>query len=354
MTARNKARLAKALVGGLALALLLLTACTRTHIPQDTLNPAGDPAHRQAGLYWLVFWIAAGVFVLVEGLLMVALFRWRHRPGRGVPRQVHGNRVLEIAWTIAPAVILAGIAVPTVADIFSLSHRPAGNVLDIEVVGHQWWWEVHYPGLGIVTANEIHVPVRQEVYVSMTSAGSGAVDPGAGVIHSFWIPRLAGKQDLEPGHTTHVKFSADTPGVYLGQCAEYCGTSHANMRFRVMADTPAAFDAWVAQQQQKAQPADAAALSALQTGGCGGCHVIDGVDGMVGTVGPNLTHFGIRTTFAGAILRVTDDNLRAWLRDPQAVKPGNDMYIGAGGKPGRSVLSEDQIDVLVRYLRGLK
>ena len=300
-----------------------------------------------------MFWIAAGVFVLVEGLLVVALFRWRHKSGRGVPRQVHGNKALEIAWTIAPAVILAGIAVPTVADIITLSHRPP-NALEIEVVGHQWWWEVHYPGLNIVTANEIHVPVQKEVYVSLTSAGSGAVDPGAGVIHSFWIPRLAGKQDLEPGHTTHLSFSADAPGVYLGQCAEYCGTSHANMRFRVMADAPTDFDAWVQQQQQKALPPAPDALAALHAGGCGGCHVVDGVDGMVGVVGPNLTHFGLRTTFAGAILRVTDDNLRAWLRNPQAVKPGNDMYIGAGGGPGPSVLSPSEIDVLVRYLRGLK
>jgi cytochrome c oxidase subunit II len=348
----TRARLLLLLTGVLALSFLLLTACSKTHIPQDTFHAEGPVARREAHLYWLVFWVAAVVFVLVEGLLVVAMVRFRHRPGRGVPKQVHGNRALEIGWTILPALLLAGVAVPTVADIFAVAHRPTGNVLEVTVIGHQWWWEVHYPGLKVTTANEIHIPVGRPVYVSLSSGPSGAV--GEGVIHSFWVPRLAGKQDLEPGRTNHLTIQADTPGVYLGQCAEYCGTSHANMRFRVEAQSPAEFDAWVqAQLGPQAAPAPDV-VAALGVVGCGACHTINGVQGMAGTIGPDLTHFGSRTTFAGAILRSTSDNLTMWLRDPQQVKPGNDMQIGPGGTPGRSLLSEDQIQVLVRYLESLK
>jgi cytochrome c oxidase subunit 2 len=352
MTGGHQARLARAVGVGFALSVLLLSACSHTHIPQDTFHANGQVARKEANLYWLVFWIAAAVFVIVEGLLVVALIRFRHRPGRGVPRQVHGNRMVEIGWTILPALLLAGVAVPTVADIFSLSNRPHGNVLEINVTGHQWWWEVHYPALKVTTANEIHIPVGRPVYVSLTSGPSGSV--GEGVIHSFWVPRLAGKQDLEPGRTTHLTIEADQPGVYLGQCAEYCGTSHANMRFRVMAQSPSDFDAWVQQQLRKASPPSPDVVAALGAVSCGGCHTIDGVQGMAGTVGPNLTHFGSRTTFAGAILRNTPANVARWLFDPQAVKPGNDMDIGPGGQPGRSALSEQQIAVLVRYLESLK
>ncbi|HEX9311846.1 MAG TPA: cytochrome c oxidase subunit II [Actinomycetota bacterium] len=352
MRGRDKARLTRAVVTVGALSLLALTGCSRQHIPQDTFHAAGPEAAKEAGLYWFVFWIAAAVFVLVEGLLIVALVRFRHRPGRGVPTQVHGNKRLEIMWTIAPALLLLGVAFPTVINIFSIARRPTGNVLEIQVVGHQWWWEVHYPSLRVTTANEIHIPVGRPVYVSLTSGPSGSV--GSGVIHSFWVPGLAGKQDLEPGHTNHLTIEADHAGVFLGQCAEYCGTSHANMRFRVMAQPTPAFDAWVKQQHQPGAMPNGEAMAALQQVGCGNCHTITGVQGLGGTVGPDLTHFGSRTTFAGAILVNTGQNLSAWLRDPQAVKPGNDMTIGPGGKPGRSALTDDQIRALVAYLESLK
>src|SRR5438445_6355023 len=163
MTVRTKRRLE--LAASAVVAVLLLSGCGRRVLPQATLNSAGPEGHRINSLFWPVFWIAVGVFVLVEGVLVVALVRFRQRPGRGIPTQVHGNRRLEITWTVIPAVLLAGIAVPTIMGIFSVAARPTGNVLDITVTGHQWWWEVRYPGMGVTTANELHIPVHRYVYV---------------------------------------------------------------------------------------------------------------------------------------------------------------------------------------------
>jgi cytochrome c oxidase subunit 2 len=344
MTPSGKTRPARLLTGLLALLALLLSACAES-LPQDTLSPEGPVAKKQAGLFWLVTWIAIAVFILVEGLLVVAMWKFRHRPGRGVPTQVHGNRRLEIAWTLAPALILAGIAVPTVGTIFELAGRPTGNVLEINVTGHQWWWEVEYPGLDVVTANEIHVPVNRPVVVSITSRD---------VIHSFWVPQLAGKQDLEPGRTNHVTIEAARVGVYLGQCAEFCGASHANMRFRVIADSARGFEEWVdAQKAAPSTPAqglEAAGADLFENGqfagglGCVACHSVDPT--VTGTIGPNLAHFGGRTTLAGAILDNDEDSLRAWLDDPPALKPGVDM-------PDLG-LTDKQIDALIAYLQSLE
>jgi cytochrome c oxidase subunit 2 len=353
MTAPTKTRLFRIIAAALLLVTLLLVACSE-NLPQDTLAPAGPEAESQASLFWVVFWIAVAVFFLVEGLLVVAMVRFRHRPGRGVPTQVHGNRRLEIAWTLAPALLLAGIAVPTVAEIFSLAGRPAGNVLDITVTGHQWWWEVDYPREKVITANEIHIPVNRPVVVAITSKD---------VIHSFWVPRLAGKQDLEPGRTNHVNMEATQPGTYLGQCAEYCGASHANMRLRVIAQTPADFQAWVTAQRAKPQEPEPGSLEAqgaelfasgqiagIQANGepapaqpCVACHSVD--PAVQGTVGPNLAHFAGRTTFAGAIFDNTRENLRLWLDDAPAMKPGSDM-------PSFD-LTEDQLQALIAYLESL-
>jgi cytochrome c oxidase subunit II len=345
MTPSGKTRPARLLTGVLASLALVLTACAE-NLPQDTLHPEGPIAKKQAGLFWLVAWIAIAVFILVEGLLVVAMWRFRHRPGRGVPTQVHGNRRLEIAWTLAPALILAGIAVPTVGTIFELASRPTGNVLEVTVTGKQWWWEVEYPDLGVITANEIHIPINRPVDVAITSAD---------VIHSFWVPQLAGKQDLEPGRTNHLTIEAPRVGVYLGQCAEFCGASHANMRFRVIADSPADFEAWA--EEQKAAPGAPAQGSpeaegeALFTEGqfagnlsCTACHSVDPT--LAGGVGPNLAHFAGRTTLAGAILDNDTESLRSWLDDPRALKPGADM-------PDLG-LTPEEIDALIAYLQSLE
>ena len=345
MTGRTKRCLGMIVVAGAL--LLLLSGCARVQMPQDTFNAAGPEAHKINALFWPVFWIAVGVFVLVEGTLVFALARFRRRAGAPVPKQVHGNTRLEITWTIIPALLLLGVAVPTVGTIFSLARKPPGS-LNITVTGHQWWWQVEYPSLNVTTANEIHIPVGQPVYVTVTS-----VD----VIHSFWIPRLAGKQDLEPGHMNHLTIEASQVGTFLGQCAEYCGSSHANMRLRVMAQSPADFEAWAANQAKPAEtPADgtaaAAGMDLFQNGRfanglqCTGCHTIDGVEGAAGILGPNLTHFGDRTTFGGATFANTSDNLDRWLHDPPGLKPGADM-------PNLS-LTQQQIDDLIAYLEGLK
>jgi cytochrome c oxidase subunit II len=316
---------------------VLLAACGEA-LPQNTLDPAGPVAERQFELFTLVFWIAVGVFVIVEGLLIFAMIRFRHREGRE-PRQIHGNTRLEVAWTIVPAVILAGIAVPTVATIFDLSREPPGNALEITVTGHQWWWEVEYPEEEIVTANEIHVPTDRPVYLTLTSDD---------VIHSFWVGRLAGKQDLVPGHTENLLFSAPEPGTYRGTCAEYCGLSHANMRVRVIAQEPSEFEAWVQDQSEEAAATPPTEIEQTVTSTCMSCHQIRGIEGLTEPTqpAPDLTHVGSRQTLAAGLLANDPEDLARWLADPPAVKPGSRM-------PDYN-LTEDQIDALVEFLGSLE
>jgi cytochrome c oxidase subunit 2 len=319
---------------------LLLSACGTPSGPQDTFNPAGPQAETINRLFIPVLVIAAVVFVLVEGLILVTTIRWRHRKrAEREPAQIHGNSKLEIGWTIAPAVLLGVIAIPTLGTIFSLAKTPTGpNVLRVNVTAHQFWWQAEYPGLGVNTANVIHIPVGQPVYVRLES-----VD----VIHSFWVPRLAGKQDVVPGNTNFLTIEASEPGTYSAQCAEYCGLSHANMRFRVQAQSPAEFQAWAAANAQPvAGPPPPDVMDIMASAGCGGCHTIGGVEGFVGTLGPDLTHFAGRQCFAGCYLENTPENLSKWLADPPAVKPGVDM-------PNLH-LTDQEVQALVTYLESLQ
>ena len=325
---------------------LLLGACAE-NAPQDTLEPEGPIARKIDGLWNAGFVIAAVIFFLVEGLLVFAVLKFRRRPGREehVPEQVHGNTRLEVGWTLVPAVLLAALAVPTVATIMDLGDKPEGpEVLRIEVVAHQWWWEYNYgqfqgEDLGVVTANELHIPTGHDVVFDLKS-----VD----VIHSFWVPKLAGKQDVVPGRTHQLAVHADHPGVYEGQCVEFCGLSHANMRLRLFADTPEDFDRWVADQRKEFEPAadgtEAAAGQEIFSGTCGTCHTVNGLT--EGKVGPDLTHLASRSTFAGAIFDLTPGNLARWLRDPPGEKPGSKM-------PDLN-LTEDQIRKLVAFLGTLE
>ena len=266
-------------------ALLVLSACAgpdrldlesvvASELPQNSLDPAGPDARQIDNLWWLVFWIATAIFVVVQAALLYAVIRFRRRKGEDRPvKQVHGNTRLEIVWTIIPAVLLAAIAIPTVATLFDVRSEPdpEENALQIEVIGHQWWWEFHYPEYGFTTANEIHIPAGRPVYLTMTSED---------VIHSFWVPRLAGKRDVVPGRATHLAIEADEPGLYLGQCAEFCGLAHADMRHRVFADDEADFEAWAqAQSQPVVIPTEGAAADGWETFQllCSSCHAIDGV-----------------------------------------------------------------------------
>lgn len=293
-------------------------------------------------LFTLIIWLAAIVFVVVEAVLVYVLIRYRRKPGDGMPIQTHGNSKLEIILTIAPAVVLAAVSVPTVGAIFKTYEVPTGsNVVNVEVIGHQFWWEYKYTDLGgFSTANDMHVPAGKTVVLHITS-----VD----VIHSHWIPKLGVKRDAIPGRVNTIWFKADEPGTYYGQCAEFCGAQHANMKLRTITQSQADFDAWVKTMQAPAATpsADLArrGQQLLTEGTCAACHAIDGSKA-AGKIGPNLTHFATRSSMAGALLDLNEQNVRLWLTDPQAVKPGNLMVI-----PKQT---PQDLDALVAYLMSLK
>lgn len=239
----------------LAAALAMFLACTRNY-PQSSLAPASEFAEMIDRLFKMIIWWGVGVFVVVEAVLLYIVFRYRRRAEtEGRPTPVHGHTRLEIAWTVAPAVILVFIAVPTVRTIFvTQTEKAVPNALNVEVTAHQWWWEFAYPDLGIVTANELHVPAKTTVNIALTSSD---------VIHSFWVPRLGGKRDVHPLHkhvpgqrspvrTSRLWFTPDSVGIFTGQCAEFCGISHAHMGFRVISETPDAFRAWLENERRPA------------------------------------------------------------------------------------------------------
>ncbi|HZU05490.1 MAG TPA: cytochrome c oxidase subunit II [Chloroflexota bacterium] len=320
--------------------VLALAACSPTD-PANTFAYNGDVARVVGELYWFTFWWAAAVFVVVNALLLYAIWRFRRRPEHGIPPQVHGNTRLEIMWTIVPTLILVAVGVPTIRTLFELEEPPAPPAVEVEVTGHQWWWEFRYPAYNIVTAGELHIPVGQPVRLTLHSAD---------VVHSFWAPRLAGKKDVFPGpRVNHMWFNATEPGIYYGQCVEFCGMQHAQMRFFVVAEPAEQFQAWVRNQQAPAAaPTDPSAqrgAEAFTRLGCMACHTIEGTSAR-GQVGPNLTHVGSRLALAGGILENNPENLARWLRNPQEVKVGNKM-------PNLN-LNEQDIRDLVAYLTSLK
>jgi cytochrome c oxidase subunit II len=359
-------------LGLLSVTLLLLVSCSKD-MPQNTMNPAGPTAQTEKNLLVFVLIPAAVVFVLVEGGILLIGIRFRHRKGRDrMPAQLHGHTRLEIGWTIAPAVVLAVIMVPTVSTIWSLARQPA-DAMHVTVQGYQWWWGFQYtdPDMrvdydkdtSIETADVLVIPAGRTVELALTSLGGGARstngEPDHMVIHSFWAPRLFGKQDVVPGQTNHIVFSADAPGIYWGQCAEFCGLQHGRMKFRIRALDEADWQAWVAREKQgAAEPSDPLARQGMDlffgTNGVGGqciqCHSI-GFQGSTATAqaAPNLTHFNAATheCFAGCDFETSDQAaLKAWLADPNAVKMGAKM-------PDYG-LTPDQIDALVAYLYSLK
>jgi cytochrome c oxidase subunit 2 len=313
-------------------AVFVLAACGE-NLPATTTYPAGDHAQRIYDLMVPIFWAALGVFVVVEGLLVYSVFRFRQRSANdAMPAQIHGNTRIEIMWTIAPALILLVIAVLTFRTQAENSVQPA-DALKIQVVGHQWWWEFRYGDTQVVTANDVYIPTGQHVQFQMTSAD---------VIHDPWMPKLAGKTDAIPGHTTLVSFRTDQPGIYRGLCAEFCGQQHAVMRFRVVAVPPDQFQRWIQQHQQPVGPAlQPGTTDAAQLGSgdplrgekaflnvknlCITCHRIEGYKEAVGVTGPNLTYFGSRTTIGAGALPNTPENLKAWIHNPGAIKSGNQM-----------------------------
>jgi cytochrome c oxidase subunit 2 len=263
------------------------------------------------------------------------MVRFRHRPGAPEPPQIHGNTRLELAWTAAPALLLLVLYILTVKTMATVEAQPE-NELRVRVIAHQWWWEFQYPELGIVTANELQLPVGQPVRLELESAD---------VAHNFWIPQFGWKKDNTPNHVVPIHVTVDQPGVYDGSCNEFCGVQHAWMRVRAIATSPEQFQTWVARNQQPAPSAVPRGQQVFQSNTCVNCHAIQGVS--EARVGPDLSHFGSRTIIGAGVMENTPDNLRAWIADPQRIKPGALM-------PGYLDLPDEDLRALVDYLEGLK
>jgi cytochrome c oxidase subunit II len=327
-----------ALAAGLAV-VALASACSGP-TPQTAFNPRSDYANE--GLDLFVGIIIAGVVVgvLVEGALIWTAIRYRRRAGDVLPPQIHGSTVVEVVWTVVPVIIVGAILAYTLPVIFSTQAPAPVGSMNIAVTGHQFWWEFGYPDANVVTANEMHMPVGQTVNLVLESDD---------VIHSFWIPALGGKRDAFPGHTNYIWMKADSTGEFPGQCYQLCGYSHGNMREKAIIQSPADFQAWLTSQQAPAvtptEPTAAEGAQLFQTRGCSACHTINGTPA-AGKVGPNLTHIASRGVIAGSIMDNNADNLRTWLKDPPAVKPGSVM-------PNLG-LNDHELDVLVAYLQSLK
>jgi cytochrome c oxidase subunit 2 len=381
-TARRGRRVATGL--GLV-AALALTGCAK-NAPQDTFKAEGPEARKIRDLIPFVGGTAVVIGILVFAAVIFVVVRFRERPGGEMPKQIHGNTKLELTWTIIPALILIGVAVPTIATVFDLAKNPAG-AMQVSVVGQQWWWEFNYPADGVVTANELVIPAQTAVHLSITSRD---------VIHSFWLPRLNGKKDAVPGRVHQLNLEADHPGEYWGQCTEFCGLSHANMRIRARVLSKADYTTWLANQKKdRVVPAANSAEArgeATYVAKCASCHQINGVTtkdangkdvrlivdasaSLVAGAAPNLTHFATRSAFAGATFPTYVDDpatkdvnegdpysagakakpnieqLKAWLRNPpgQVAMAPNERR----GMPNLR-LSENEINDLTSYLLSLK
>ncbi len=316
------------------------------HRVANIFKPLATPAKSEYDIALFVIAVTAVIFVVVGGLIVFTMLRFRRRPGddtRQEPPQVYGSNQIEVAWTVIPILIvfvLIGVTARITAGVQNAS--PPAATLKVTLIGHQWWWEVLYPDFGMTTANEIHVPASPDgktaTYLNLQS-----ID----VIHSFWVPQLSGKTDLIPNRTNYLWIDPRQPGIYLGNCAEYCGTQHANMLLRVIAHAPGDFEKWMAEEQKPAE--DNAQLSearaAFESLSCINCHTVKGT-AAVGKFGPDLTHLMSRQTIGAGVLTNTAENLRAWINDPQVAKPGCYM-------PSMK-LTDKELDQVVSYLQSLK
>lgn len=360
LTRRGRRTHARTLKIALFAAAAVALAGCGSDAGQSALDPAGPYAQVPHDLIIPVALIALAVFVLVQGLVIYTSWRYRDKGDDALPKQIHGNTKLEILWTIIPALILAVIAVPTVRGIFDMMGEPEGDFLTVEVIGHRWWFEYRYPDHDIYTANELIVPAGVPVRLEMTATDPARQTTQA-VIHSFWVPQLAGKQDLEPGRTTYLNIEADEPGRYLGMCAEYCGLSHANMRIRVIAKSAEDYDAWIAAQTTPASEPEEGSLAARgrelfgdlgARQACASCHQVWDGGARGPSTAPDLTHLFSRTEFAGAIHDLDEANLREWLRDPDSMKAMS-YEVNGIGMPNLD-LTDDELDALVAYLLTLR
>jgi cytochrome c oxidase subunit 2 len=309
--------------------------------------PETTPAQSIYDVSMFVLGITGLIFVVVGGLLVFALLKFRVRRGDNAdrePAQVYGSNQIELAWTVIPILIVVVLFLATARVIHAVQDaaKPA-NALDVTVIGHQFWWEFRYPALGIVTANELHIPVSDPAHPRPTFLKLLSADTD----HSFWIPQLGGKTDLIPNHPNTMWMDPRRTGVFLGQCAQYCGTQHGKMLLSVTVDSEQDFDAWVRGQQERATE-DQTVLAGkriFETTACVNCHAVKGTIAN-GRYGPDLTHLMSRKTLASGAVANTTDNLRVWIENPEAIKPGSLM-------PAMKLNGAD-LDALVRYMETLQ
>lgn len=312
----------------------------------NIFKPLSAPAESVYEISLLTLIICSVIFLVVGGLLAYAVVRFREKPGDDgtEPPQIYGSNQLEMAWTIIPILIvfvLVLVTARTTADVQN-AKLPA-DALKVRVVGHQWWWEIHYPDHGVVTANELHIPVSRRDQSRPTALTLESAD----VIHSFWVPQLAGKTDVIPNRSNAMWVEPYATGTYLGNCAEYCGTQHAKMMLRVVVESPEDFAKWIASQKAPVidDPSVRAGRDLFMSTSCVNCHRVAGT-AAVGVFGPDLTRLMTRETLAAGAAPNTPDKLRAWIRDPQTIKPGCLM-------PDMQ-LREDDVTRIVAYLQTLK
>jgi cytochrome c oxidase subunit 2 len=345
MQMRRAHRLIRRSSGAVWLLLTSVVSIAQGTIP-STLAPASTPAHQIFDLSIFVIAITGGIFVVVGGLLAVALYRFRSRKTDtvGEPAQIYGSMQIELAWTVVPVLIVVILFLTTARIIFSIQDAPKPtSALDVTVIGHQFWWEFRYPKYGVVTANELHIPVSSDALPGATFLKLTSAD----VNHSFWIPQLAGKTDLIANHVNTMWMDPRIPGIYLGQCAQFCGSQHAMMLLRVYVDTPEQFGAWIRNQQQAARqdPAVEVGRKVFVRQACMNCHTVSGT-AATGRFGPDLTHLMSRATLASGAIDNTPANLRQWIKSPDTFKRGALM-------PAMQ-LNDEQLDQVTAYLETLK
>lgn len=334
------------LLAGVLLAVELCNATPQDNSVSSIFDSRSTPADSIRHLSLLVLSVTGVIFVVVFSLLsyVVVKFRSKAADTNREPAQVYGSTQIELAWTIIPILIVVVLFLATARVIHAIQDAPKPpEAVEVTAIGHQFWWEFRYPGLGIVTANELHVPVSDPSHPTPTFLKLLSADTD----HSFWVPQLAGKTDLIPNHPNETWLDPHETGTFLGQCAQYCGTQHAKMLLRVYVDSPEDFRIWVRGQQQPANEfeKEAAGRRVFERTACLNCHGINGTNGN-GRFGPDLTHLMSRRTIASGAAENNSQNLRLWIQNPDSIKPGSLM-------PAMK-LSDAEMDALVRYLETLQ
>jgi cytochrome c oxidase subunit 2 len=335
------------LLAGILFAAGLCNASPSDDNPVPSIfQPHSTPAESIYHLSVFVLAITAVIFLVVFSLLAYAVVKFRNKAAGAErePAQVYGSTQIELAWTIIPILIVVVLFLATARVIHAIQDAPKpATAVEVTAIGHQFWWEFRYPALGIVTANELHVSISSPTHPAPTFLKLLSADTD----HSFWVPQLAGKTDLIPNRVNEMWMDPHQTGIYLGQCAQYCGTQHAKMLLRVSVDTPEDFETWVREQKRTADQdtKEIAGRRVFETTACINCHAVGGT-AATGRFGPDLTHLMSRSTIASGAAENTSENLRLWIENPDAIKPGSLM-------PAMK-LSDADLDALLRYLETLR